>query len=69
MDSVTEAGCMAHARRKFYDVHVRTPTEETQEALRRFGELYAIEAKIRGSPAGKKRRSDGVAGGLVAKAG
>ncbi|WP_447887378.1 IS21 family transposase [Serratia fonticola] len=48
---VTEAGCMAHARRKFYDVHVRTPTAETTEALRRFAELYAIEAEIRGSPA------------------
>lgn len=42
---------MAHARRKFHDVHVRTPTAVTTEALRRFGELYAIEAEIRGSPA------------------
>lgn len=51
---VTEAGCMAHARRKFNDVHIRTPTAETAEALRRFGELYAIEAEIRGSPAEKR---------------
>lgn len=42
---------MAHARRKFNDVQARTPTAETAEALRRFGELYAIEAEIRGSPA------------------
>ncbi|WP_133523182.1 IS66 family transposase [Buttiauxella sp. JUb87] len=51
---VTEAGCMAHARRKFHDVHVRTPTAVTVEALRRFGELYAIEAEIRGSPAAER---------------
>jgi hypothetical protein len=42
---------MAHARRKIHDVHVRTPTDITTEALRRIGELYAIEAEIRGSPA------------------
>lgn len=51
---VTEAGCMAHARRKFHDVHVRTPTAVTTEALRRFGELYAIEAENRGSPAAER---------------
>ncbi|HHL0960332.1 TPA: IS66 family transposase [Serratia marcescens] len=48
---ITEAACMAHARRKIHDVHVRTPTDITTEALRRIGELYAIEAEIRGSPA------------------
>lgn len=48
---ITEAACMAHARRKIHDVHVRIPTSITAEALRRIGELYAIEAEIRGSPA------------------
>ncbi len=48
---VTEAACMAHARRKIHDEHARRPTELTQEALRRIGELYGIEADIRGSPA------------------
>lgn len=46
---VTEAACLAHARRKIHDEHVRRPTELTQEALRRIAELYAIEADIRGS--------------------
>lgn len=45
---------MAHARRKIHDVHVRTPTDITAEALRRIGELYAIEAEIRGSPADER---------------
>lgn len=51
---ITEAACMAHARRKIHDVHVRTPTDITTEALRRIGELYAIEAEIRGSPADER---------------
>ncbi|HAU2792152.1 TPA: transposase [Salmonella enterica subsp. houtenae] len=33
---------------------MRTPTVVTTEALRRFGELYAIEAEIRGSPAAER---------------
>ncbi|ENE04091.1 TPA: IS66 family transposase [Escherichia coli] len=43
---ITEAACWAHARRRIHDVHVRTPS-----ALKRIGELYAIEAEIRGMPA------------------
>ena len=45
---VREAACMAHARRKIHDLHVRKATVTTTEALRRIGELYAIEAQIRG---------------------
>ena len=48
---ITEAACWAHARRKIHDVHVRTPSALTEEALKRIGELYAIEAEIRGMPA------------------
>ncbi|MGE0968573.1 IS66 family transposase (plasmid) [Klebsiella sp. WOUb02] len=51
---IREAACMAHARRKIHDEHVRRPTEMTNEALNRIGALYAIEAEIRGSPAGKR---------------
>ncbi len=45
---ITEAACMAHARRKIHDVHARAPTDITTEALQRIGELYAIEAEVRG---------------------
>jgi transposase len=31
-------------------VHVRTPSELTDEALKRIGELYTVEAEIRGMP-------------------
>ena len=45
---ITEAACWAHARRKIHDVHVRTPSALTEEALKCIGELYAVEAEIRG---------------------
>jgi len=54
--NVKEAGCMAHARRKFYDIHVRTPSEATQKVLDTIGELYAIEATIRGRPPDERLR-------------
>lgn len=55
---VTEAACMAHARRKIHDVHIRHPTTVTTEALRRIGPLYAIESEIRGSPEKSNWRSE-----------
>ena len=48
--AIQEAACWAHARRKFYDLHEVRPSALTTEALRRKGELYVIEAEIRGKP-------------------
>ena len=48
--TIQEAACWAHARRKFYDLHVTRPSAITTEALRRIAELYGIEAEIRGKP-------------------
>jgi transposase len=45
------AACWAHARRKFYDVFESTKSPIAVEALKRIGELYAIEAEITGQPA------------------
>ena len=53
---VREAACMAHARRKVHDLHVRKATVTTTEALRRIGELYAIEEQIRGQLPDHRRR-------------
>lgn len=53
---VHEAACMAHARRKIHDLHSRKATPTTTEALRRIGELYAIEAQIRGQPPDERKR-------------
>jgi transposase len=44
---VIELACMAHARRKFFDLHQANGSPVAAEALRRFGEWYAIEATIR----------------------
>ena len=53
---VREAACMAHARRKFHDLFVSRRNAVNTEALRRIGELYAIEAAIRGKPPDERRR-------------
>ena len=48
---VTEAACMAHARRKFVDVYKSDKSPLANEALQRIAALYAIEAAIRGRTA------------------
>ena len=42
-NGVTEIGCMAHARRKFYDLHEANNSELAAKALGFFGGLYEIE--------------------------
>ena len=54
--NVREAACMAHARRKIHDLHVRKETVTTTEALRRIGQLYAIEEQIRGQQPDWRKR-------------
>ena len=53
---VKEAACMAHARCKIHDLHVRKAAVTTTEALRRIDELYGIEEQIRGAPPDQRRR-------------
>lgn len=58
---IREAACWAHVRRKFYDLHQAHGSPMAAEALRRIGELYAIESRIRGqAPAQREqvRRND-----------
>ncbi len=47
-ERILEAACWAHARRKFYDLYVADRSPLAAEAIRRIGELYAIEREIRG---------------------
>ena len=47
---IVEAACLAHARRKFWDVHEATKSPLAREALDRIGALYRIEDTIRGRP-------------------
>src|SRR3954464_15741528 len=49
------AFCWAHCRRRFYDIHQSTGSPLAEEALRRIGELYEVEAEIRGRSAEERR--------------
>ena len=42
------AACWSHTRRKFYEVVEATGSPVAVETLRRIGELYVIEARVRG---------------------
>lgn len=44
---MTELGCFAHARRKFFELHAANKSALAAEALRRIAELYAIESEAR----------------------
>ena len=46
-NGITELGCWAHARRKFFDAHKASGSPVAADALKRIGELYAIEATLR----------------------
>ena len=52
---ITHVACLAHARRKLFDVFNATKSPIAEEALRRIQELYAIEAEINGKPAGQRQ--------------
>ncbi|MCP1119238.1 IS66 family transposase, partial [Robbsia andropogonis] len=43
---VTEIGCMAHARRKFYELHASNKSQIAEEALTHIGQLYDIEREV-----------------------
>ena len=44
---ILEAGCLAHARRKFHDVFKATRSPMALDALQRIAKLYEIEADIK----------------------
>ncbi len=49
-----ELACLAHIRRKFFDLHAASGSPVAEEALRRIAQLYAIEQDAAGlSPAGR----------------
>ena len=54
-DQIKLAFCWAHCRRGFYELHRSTGSLLAEEALRRIGELYKVEAEIRGRSAEERR--------------
>jgi len=54
--TITELGCLAHARRKFFDLAKATGSPIAARALRHIGRLYRIEARAAGlSPLARQR--------------
>jgi hypothetical protein len=53
---IVEAGCWAHVRRKFFDVHAAIGSPIAKEALDRIGQLYAVEKIINGLPPERRRQ-------------
>ena len=49
------AFCWSHVRRRFYELAAAGPAPIASEALTRIGELYAVEAEIRGRSADARR--------------
>src|SRR3546814_9245098 len=44
---MTEIGCMAHARRKIFDLHVANKSQLAEQALYSIGGLYEVESQAR----------------------
>jgi transposase len=44
---ITEIGCMAHARRKFYDLHAANQSQLAEYALQQIGLLYELERQVK----------------------
>jgi transposase len=54
---IVEAGCWAHARRKFHDLYQAHRSPVAKEALERIGQLYGIEQEIRGRSPAERREA------------
>jgi transposase len=53
---VTEAGCLAHARRKFFDLWANHKSTVAEEALKYFVQLYEIEREVQDLDPDERRR-------------
>jgi Transposase IS66 family len=54
---VTEAGCLAHARRKFHELWVNHASQVGEQALKFFVELYDIEREVRDIEADERKNA------------
>jgi len=55
-NGVTEAGCLAHARRKFFDLHVSNRSQVAETALGLIGQVYEIERELKELSADERQR-------------
>ena len=54
--AISEVACLAHVRRKFFEVHAAQGSAIPAETLERIGALYAIEEQTRGRPPDERVR-------------
>ncbi len=47
---VTEVGCLAHARRKFFDLHTANKSQIAEYAINQFAQVYEIEQQLKNLP-------------------
>src|SRR5882672_1377091 len=55
-ERITEAGCLAHARRRFYDLWANHKSTVAEQALALFGQLYEIEREVHELDVDERRR-------------
>ena len=48
---VTEAGCLAHARRKFFELHAASKSQIAEFVLHQLARVYEIEREVQNTPA------------------
>lgn len=53
---VTEAGCLAHARRKFFDLHAANKSQIAGFALEQFAQVYDIEREVKDLDAEQRKQ-------------
>ena len=46
-NGILEAGCLAHARRKFFDLHAANKSQIAGFALEQFAKVYDIEREVK----------------------
>jgi transposase len=46
ISGITEAGCMAHSRRKFFDLHVSSKSQIAGQACAYISQLYDVERDV-----------------------
>jgi hypothetical protein len=51
---VTEVGCLAHARRKFFDLHAANKSQIAEYALTQLARVYEIEQQVKDSPTNQR---------------
>ena len=53
---VTEVGCLAHARRKFFDLHAANKSQVAESALQQIGTIYEIERELKNLDSDERQR-------------